>query len=156
MYATWKAAVVELYPGMYESAQQELPDGEWIDKPAEKNVWYLNANDPQASTLIWQGAQAGDVNAFAMTSRVYVPLFIGALVLAAVLLLTARRRHGAVWTVFRYISVACVCLAASILLVTNGAMLMSDTEWPRMIAAETLALSAAALVWVRQIRLIRA
>lgn len=156
MYATWKAAVVELYPGMYESAQQELPDGEWIDKPAEKNVWYLNANDPQASTLIWQGAQAGDVNAFAMTSRVYVPLFIGALVLAAVLLLTARRRRGAVWTVFRYISVACVCLAASILLVTNGAMLMSDTEWPRMIAAETLALTAAALVWVRQIRLIRA
>ena len=91
-----------------------------------------------------------------MTSRVYVPLFIGALVLAAVLLLTARRRRGAVWTVFRYISVACVCLAASILLVTNGAMLMGDTEWPRMIAAETLALSAAALVWVRQIRLIRA
>lgn len=158
LYPTWKAADGELYPDgdMRVRAQQELPDGEWIDKPAEKNVWYLNASDPQTSTLIWQGAQAGDVNAFAMTSRVYVPLFIGALVLAAVLLLTARRRHGAVWTVFRYISVACVCLAASILLVTNGAMLMGDTEWPRMIAAETLALSAAALVWVRQIRLIRA
>lgn len=158
LYPTWKAADGELYPDGYMRvrAQQELPDGEWIDKPAEKNVWYLNASDPQTSTLIWQGAQAGDVNAFAMTSRVYVPLFIGALVLAAVLLLTARRRHGAVWTVFRYISVACVCLAASILLVTNGAMLMGDTEWPRMIAAETLALSAAALVWVKQIRLIRA
>ena len=158
LYPTWKAADGKLYPDGYMRvrAQQELPDGEWIDKPAEKNVWYLNANDPQASTLIWQGAQAGDVNAFAMTSRVYVPLFIGALALAAVLLLTARRRRGAVWTVFRYISVACVCLAASILLVTNGAMLMSDTEWPRMIAAETLALTAAALVLVRQIRLIRA
>lgn len=149
LYPTWKTADGELYPDgdMRVRAQQELPDGEWIDKPAEKNVWYLNASDPQTSTLIWQGAQAGDVNAFAMTSRVYVPLFIGALVLAAVLLLTARRRHGAVWTVFRCISVACICLAASILLVTNGAMLMGDTEWPRMIAAETLALTAAALVW---------
>ena len=158
MYATWRTADGDLYPDGYMRvrAQQELPDGEWIDKPAEKNVWYLNASDPQTSTLIWQGAQAGDVNAFAMTSRVYVPLFIGALVLAAVLLLFARRRRGAVWTVFRCISVACVCLAASILLVTNGAMLMGDTEWPRMIAAETLALTAAALVWVRQIRLIRA
>lgn len=156
LYPTWKAADGELYPGIYHDAQQDGTSVEWIDKPAEKNVWYLNANDPQASTLIWQGAQAGDVNAFAMTSRVYVPLFIGALVLAAVLLLTARRRRGAVWTVFRCISVACVCLAASILLVTNGAMLMGDTEWPRMIAAETLALTAAALVWVRQIRLIRA
>ena len=178
MYPTWKAADGEFYPGMYESAQQDCSDGEWIGKPAEKNVWYLNASDPQASTLIWQGAQAGDVNAFAMTSRVcvslfigaqtgdvnafamtsrvYVLLFIGALVLAAVLLLIARRRRGAVWTVFRCISVACICLAASILLVTNGAMLMGDTEWPRMIAAETLALTAAALVWVKQIRLIRA
>ena len=156
LYPTWKAADGELYPGVYHDAQQDGTSVEWIDKPAEKNVWYLNASDPQASTLIWQGAQAGDVNAFTMTSRVYVPLFIGALVLAAVLLLIARRRRGAVWTVFRCISVACVCLAASILLVTNGAMLMGDTEWPRMIAAETLALTAAALVWVRQIRLIRA
>lgn len=156
LYPTWKAADGELYPGMYESAQQDYSDGEWIDKPAEKNVWYLNANDPQASTLIWQGAQAGDVNAFAMTSRVYASLFVGALVLAAVLLLIARRRRGAVWTLLRCISIACICLSASILLVTGGVMLTGDTEWPRMIAAETLALTVAALAWIKQIDISRA
>lgn len=146
-YGTWKTPRGSYFPNNLPNRE----DWELVSRAADKNVWYVNPYNPRSNTLIWNGAQRDTDGIPPWITEVYLVLFIGCVLLAAILLLAARKREGRIWEFLRCAALLAVSIALSTVLVTNGNLIvtwsMSNYKWPGMIAVESAVLALTLGLW---------
>ena len=146
-------------PDGYVPGEKEPDPSQWelISRSSDKNVWYVNPYNPKSNTLIWSGAQMDTEGIPYGITGVYLGLFGSCVLLAAVLLPVTRKREGRVWELLRCVALLAVGTAASTLLVTGGALLVTwstaSYKWPKMILCESVIVTLTLLMW-RKLRLV--
>ena len=123
-------------------------DGQWIEKPADKNHWYINPSNGDAEALLWDAGKERPDSVFTTASKIYAVVFYGSLILATLLFLVSRRMYG----IGKELAVRGVLVFGSIafstLLVTGGHFVVIDVyNWLQLILSESLFVSLTSILW---------
>lgn len=134
-------------------------NGEWSNRPTDRNLWYINPGNGDVDMLLWDAGLDYPDSVLWLTSRAYGYVFFGCLLLAALFFWISRGITGIWKEVLTRVSLILVCTAVSTLLVTGGQFEMLEYhfsgEWNQAIYMETLVLSLAALLWYHLYRMNR-
>lgn len=137
----------EIIPG--DVADEYLQEnGEWVNRPAEENHWYLDPSTGDVENLLWDAGQSYPDSVLATTTNIYAIVFYGSLILAAVLYFASRYMHG----IGKELAIRAVLvlgsIAVSTLLATGGQLtVISRYDWTEFIISESVFVSLTALLW---------
>ena len=123
-------------------------NGEWIEKPAEKNQWYVDPSDGDAEAMLWNAGQENPASTFTSVSNAYAIAFFGSLILGLVLALASRSMQG----IGRELAVRCMIICGSVafstLFVTGGKLIsVMMYNWKDLIISESILVSLTAVLW---------
>lgn len=151
-HGTVRTANGEIIPG--NVAENFLDNnGEWIEKPSEKNHWYLNPANGDVEALLWDAGVPYPNSILMTTTNIYAVVFYGSLVLAIVLYLTSRRMYG----IGKELAIRGVLIFGSIafstLLVTGGQLVtVLLYNWKDLIIAESVFVCLTSFLWYQILR----
>lgn len=123
-------------------------NGEWSEKPADKNQWYVDPSDGDVQTMLWDAGKENPSSTFTSVSNIYAIVFLGSLVLGLVLALVSRSMHG----IGRELAIRGVIvfgtIALSTVFVTGGKLIsVMMYEWKNLIVSESILVSLTAVLW---------
>lgn len=139
------------YVDPYGQSTDDPEDGKWVDRPTDRNQWYLNPRNGSAETLLWDAGLDHPSDILWPTSCIYAVVIFGSLILGGLLYWISRGIAGLWKDILPRVSIALGSVAASTLLVTGGQLstleyFLTD-EWNRAICMEVLVLSFTSLLW---------
>lgn len=128
-------------------------EGEWIQKPADRNHWYVNPSNGDAEALLWDAGKDTPTALFTSVSNLYAIVFYGSLVLTVLLFLCSRHMKGIGKELATRGAILLGSVAFSSLLVTNGKLItVLLYNWKELIIAESVFVSLTALLWYQLFR----
>ena len=128
-------------------------ESEWIQKPADRNHWYVNPSNGDAEALLWDAGKDTPTALFTSVSNLYAIVFYGSLVLTVLLFLCSRHMKGIGKELATRGAILLGSVAFSSLLVTNGKLItVLLYNWKELIIAESLFVSLTALLWYQLFR----
>lgn len=123
-------------------------NAEWIEKPADKNQWYIDPSNGDVEIMLWNAGQENPNSTFTSVSNVYAMVFYGSLILSMVLALASRSMSGIGKDLAIRIAIVAGSISVSTLLVTGGKLVsVIMYNWKEMIIFESIFVSLAALLW---------
>ena len=133
-------------------------NGEWTNRPIDRNQWYINPVSQGVDMhLMWDAGLDLPNSVLWLTTGVYAYLMFGCLIFAALFYWISRGITGVWKEVLSRISIVLICISVSTLLVTGGQLRTLENhltyEWNRAIYLEALVMSLAALLWNQLYRL---
>lgn len=137
----------EIIPG--DVADEYLrQNGEWVNRPAEENHWYLDPGTGDVKTLLWDAGQPYPDSVLATTTNIYAIVFYGCLILAVVLFFAFRYMHGIGKELAIRGTLVLSGIAFSTLLATGGQLTVIESyDWTEFIVAESIFVGLTALLW---------
>ena len=128
-------------------------EGEWIQKPADRNHWYVNPSNGDAEALLWDAGKDTPTAMFTSVSNLYAIVFYGSLVLTVLLFLCSRHMKGIGKELAIRGAILLGSVAFSSLLVTNGKLItVLLYNWKELIIAESVFVGLTALLWAQLLR----
>jgi len=123
-------------------------DGEWIERPADRNHWYVDPSNGDGEVLLWDAGKEMPTSVFTTVSKAYAVVFYGSLILAVLLFLVSRRMYG----IGKELAIRGILVFGSIafstLLVTGGQFVGIDAyNWRDHIVSESIFVSLTAILW---------
>ena len=123
-------------------------DGQWIEKPADKNHWYINPSSGDVEALLWDAGKERPDSVFTTASKIYAVVFYGSLILLVLLFFFSRSMCG----IGKELAIRSILIFGSIaistMFVTGGRLVMVKTsDLTDFLIAESLFLSITSILW---------
>ena len=142
---------VGLEQGEYDPETWIPENGEWTNRPIDRNQWYINPGNGDVDMLLWDAGLDYPDSVLWLTSRAYGYLFFGCLIFAALFYWISRGITGIWKEVLSRVTIILISIACSTLLVTGGQFRTLEYhfshEWNEAIYLEALILSLTSLLW---------
>lgn len=123
-------------------------NGEWIQKPADMNQWYVDPSDGDVEVMLWDAGKTTPTSTFTSASNAYAIVFFGSLILCSVLALASRSMHGIGKELAIRGTIVFASIALSVLFVTGGKLIsVMMYNWKDLILSESILLSVTAVLW---------
>lgn len=127
-------------------------NGEWTNRPIDRNQWYINPVSKGVDMhLMWDAGLDLPNSVLWMTTSVYTYVMLGCLIFAALFYWISRGITGIWKEVLTRIPTILICISVSTLLVTGGQLRTLEYhltyEWNQAIYMESFVLSLTALLW---------
>lgn len=146
---------------VYGTDERRIPynpnkgEGAWVYKASEGTHWYANFHNGSADTLLWGDEDAKPISWYKEQSYKgysFGILFFGALILAVVSGVLARRKKGFAREILARLAILGAGIAFATLLVTSGeiitySLMQYNYKWRGYIATESAFVVATALIW---------
>ena len=146
-YGTIKTENGEIIHG-YVAELMLNENGEGIEKPADKNQWYINPSDGDVETLLWDAGKPTPVSTFTSVSNIYAIAFFGSLILTLVLAFACRAMHGIGRELAIRGAIVFAGIAFSTLYVTGGKLItVMMYNWKEWILCESIFVCMTAVLW---------
>ena len=134
-------------------------NGEWTNRPTDRNQWYINPTNGDVEMLLWDAGLDYPDSVLWLTSRAYGYVFFGSLILAALFFWISRGITGFWKEILCRAAIVLASVAVSTLMVTGGHFRTLEYhltyEWNQAISTEALVLSLTTLFWHQLHRLNR-
>ena len=123
-------------------------DGQWIEKPADRNHWYVNPSNGDGEVLLWDAGKEMPTTVFTSVSRTYAVVFYGSLILAVLLFLVSRRMYGIGKELAIRGTLVFGSIAFSTLLVTGGQFVTIELyNWRDLVLSESIFVTLTSVLW---------
>lgn len=148
-YGTWETSDGGMKP--YDPDTCREGEGALIWRQAEENHWYADIHDGSPAVLLWDAGKPAPEGSLFKAEHGYAAVFFGCVAITFASFLLSRKKTGTVRELLNRLTILGVSIAFSTLMVTGGNLWivsrMSNYKWPGYIAAESVFLVLAALLW---------
>lgn len=139
------------YLQQYDPETWTEDNGEWTNRPTDRNQWYINPSNGDVDMLLWDAGLDYPSSILWTTSSAYAFVMCGSLILAVLFYMISRGITGIWQEILSRAVIVLISVAVSTLLITGGHLTTLEyhltREWNQAIYMETLALSLAVLLW---------
>lgn len=145
------------YLHQYDPETWTEENGEWTNRPTDRNQWYINPSNGDVAMLLWDAGLDYPSSILWITSSIYAFVMFGSLILAVLFYVISRGISGFWKEILSRAAIVLGAIAVSTLFVTSGHLTTLEyhfaAEWNQAIYTEALVLSLTALLWHQLSRL---
>lgn len=148
-YGTWTLLDGD-YLHVYDPEVWIEGNGQWTFRESEISQWYLDVQTGKPETLLWDGGGQNAAESWIDPFYGYAIAFFGSIAMAVVLFILSRRTLDRKQEVLIRLSIICISIAFSVLLVTGGNLVIGEAwiyEWKNPVVAESVAVAMTLLFW---------